>query len=345
MKKRILIICTIILCIALAVFSYIILSKNSNTGSKTNVVNIKMHKDFKQVMDSDQRIVVSNNIITSYYEYKNLFDSDELKKEDFDNKNYLIVELTSNCDIVTMAPTKYKIKNNKIDITVEYEASCGLCAPVYSYYLLNIDKNITSLETNIKYEAINEVKCPNDVAWKPMIYLYPKEKTDVTVKLVNSDKLISTYPKYKDSWQVEAYPDGTLVDKDTNREYYGLYWEGKDYLSNLEKDGFIVAGKDTIKFLEEKLNILGLTDREANEFIVYWLPKLENNKYNYIRFADLDKLNNYMPLEVNPIPDTIIRILMEYKPLNKPIKIEEQKLMTPERTGFTLVEWGGSLIK
>ena len=47
------------------------------------------------------------------------------------------------------------------------------------------------------------------------------------------------------------------------------------------KTGFVVEGKDTIKFLEEKLKQLGLTDKEADEFIIYWLPKLENNKYNY----------------------------------------------------------------
>ena len=52
-----------------------------------------------------------------------------------------------------------------------------------------------------------------------------------------------------------------------------------------------------------------------------------------------------MPLEINPNPDTLIRILMTFKGLEKPIDIEEQQLVTPKRTGFVAVEWGGTEIK
>lgn len=52
-----------------------------------------------------------------------------------------------------------------------------------------------------------------------------------------------------------------------------------------------------------------------------------------------------MPLDINPKPDTIIRILMTFKGLEKPIDVTEQKLQTPKRTGFTAVEWGGTEIK
>ena len=110
-------------------------------------------------------------------------------------------------------------------------------------------------------------------------------------------------------------------------------------------EGFIVKGEDTIKSLEEKLEVLGLNEREAEEFIVYWLPKLESNKYNFIRFQTEEEINNNMPLEITPKPDTIIRILMEFKGLEEPIQIKEQKLITPQRTGFTVVEWGGTEIK
>ena len=111
------------------------------------------------------------------------------------------------------------------------------------------------------------------------------------------------------------------------------------------EEGFVVKGEDTIKFLEEKLEILGLNEREANEFIIYWLPKLESNKYNFIRFQTEEEINNNMPLEITPKPDTIIRIVMEYKGLKEPIKVQKQQLQTPKRTGYTVVEWGGTEIK
>lgn len=181
---------------------------------------------------------------------------------------------------------------------------------------------------------------------KPMIYLYPTEEIEVEVKLLNEEKVTTTYPKYNDSWNVLAKPNGDLIDLKTGRFLYGLYWEGinTNSLSKIE-EGFVVKSEDTIEFLEEKLEILGLTEREANEFIIYWLPKLEKNKYNFIRFESIEEIDNNMPLEITPKPDTVIRIAMEYKKLDKEIKVVEQELTSPVREGFVVVEWGGTEIK
>ncbi len=181
---------------------------------------------------------------------------------------------------------------------------------------------------------------------KPLIYLYPKEETQVSVKLLNKDKLTVTYPKYEDSWNVIAKPNGDLIDTKTNRSLYGLYWEGLNTVTNgIQEDGFVVEGRNTISFLEEKLKVLGLNEREANEFIIYWLPKLEVNKYNYIRFESIEEINNNMPLEILPKPDTLIRVNMEFKKLNEKINVVEQELITPNRSGFVVVEWGGTELK
>ena len=181
--------------------------------------------------------------------------------------------------------------------------------------------------------------------YKPIIYLYPLEKTDITVKLGNPEKLICSYPRYEDSWNVTANPDGTLVDNKTGRNLYSLYWEGKDVIGTDMKEGFVVKGEDSAKFLEEKLEILGLNYKEAEEFIVYWLPKLEANKYNYIRFASMEEIEAYMPLEFSVKPDSLIRILMQFKGVDEKIEVKEQKLETPKREGFVAVEWGGTELK
>lgn len=68
-------------------------------------------------------------------------------------------------------------------------------------------------------------------------------------------------------------------------------------------------------------------------------------KYNYIRFATREEIDTNMPLTITPEPDTTIRVLMEYKGLENPIEIEEQKLEKIERKGFIAVEWGGTEIK
>lgn len=91
--------------------------------------------------------------------------------------------------------------------------------------------------------------------------------------------------------------------------------------------------------------MLGLNEREDEEFIIYWLPILQENEYNYIRFATMDEINSNMPLEFSVEPDTLIRVLMQYKPLDENIEVKEQELVTPKRNGFTIVEWGGTEIK
>ncbi len=181
---------------------------------------------------------------------------------------------------------------------------------------------------------------------KPVIYLYPEKTTDVSVALDIDGKLTCVYPDYDGLWQVSAQPDGTLTDK-RGREYYCLYWEAEfdTPFDNDKNTGFVVSGEDTAEFLREKALKLGLTEKEANEFIIYWLPQMEDNAYNYIYFAT-DEYIKKAELKVNPAPDTTIRFMMLFKPLDKKIEVTEQILpKTPERHGFTVVEWGGCKIK
>lgn len=217
-----------------------------------------------------------------------------------------------------------------------------------------IVKTIRDNRTNEFSYTKDNIVLPNNidvrthpaVVDKPIIYLYPTEQMQVSVKLLNEKNLTCSYPKYKNGWFVEAEPNGRLKDLTSNRKLYSLYYESKSNIEfKVEDEGFVVKGEDTITFLEEKLSALGLTEIEAEEFIVYWLPKLEANKYNYIRFATTDEINENMPLEINPSPDTIIRVLMTFKGLDNPIEVQEQQLTTPERNGFVAVEWGGTEIK
>ena len=152
--------------------------------------------------------------------------------------------------------------------------------------------------------------------------------------------------RYNDGWKVKAKPDGTLIEYGTNRELYALYYENLNAIDfNIKKDGFVVSKEDVVPFLEEKLEILGLNSKEIQEFIIYWLPILEKNKYNYIRFATNEEIEQNMPLNIEPSPDTIIRVLMTFKGLDEQIDVSEQELVTPIRNGYTVVEWGATIIK
>ena len=140
-----------------------------------------------------------------------------------------------------------------------------------------------------------------------------------------------------------ACPDGTLTD-DAGQTYSYLYWEGADTIAYDFSQGFCVAGTDTAAFLEDALAQLGLTRREANEFIVYWLPQMQENPYNLIAFQS-DRYTQAAKLTIDPAPDTLLRIFMAWKPLDKFLEIPAQSLTAPERTGFTAVEWGGCRVR
>ncbi len=177
------------------------------------------------------------------------------------------------------------------------------------------------------------------IAEKPVIYLYPQEAMDVSVKLDYNGELLFTYPEYNDGWDVTAYPDGRIVSQ--GEEYSYLFWDGYDDIEYDLSEGFVVKGEDTVSFLKDKLEFLGLLPHEYNEFITYWAPRMIENEYNLITFQQEAYTENAV-LTVEPTPDSIQRVFMVFKSLDEYIEIDEQQLETFERSGFTVIEWGGS---
>lgn len=175
---------------------------------------------------------------------------------------------------------------------------------------------------------------------KPILYLYPTKTTDVTITFENEDNLTTTYPKYNKSWNVIAHTNGDLYDKN-GKYYYGLYWEENSNHDISFDNGFYVTKENAIDFLEEKLSIIGFNERESNEFIMYWLPILEKNERSLVYFELTEERESNSKININPTPDSILRVAIHVKKVNSKINIKEQKLTTFNRKGFTAVEWGG----
>lgn len=326
-------------------------------SQKMEIEKINKTPIYGGTLCDDIEFAYKDKIITNYDSYQKIVNSyglkDTITKEQFKDYNYLLVipEIDDCSGIINRLEID-SLSENTLDLNIRYNGSCGICTPTKEIYFIPINNNSNNNISNVYYNYIeenkNEYNC-NDLnseeeiyVAKPLIYLYPETKMQIEVKLGNIKDITTTYPKYENSWMVVADPNGNLIDLKTGRTLYGLYWESKRTTDNNLTKGFVVKKEDTIKFLEEKLAILGLNEREANEFIIYWLPKLEENKYNFISFKSIEEINDYMPLEINPTPDTIIRVLMEFKGLDEPIDVKEQKLETPKREGFVVVEWGGS---
>lgn len=194
----------------------------------------------------------------------------------------------------------------------------------------------------ILYNAYNhEAKFTYIMAGKPVIYLYPQIETNVNIEVSFAGNFTFTYPEYTDGWAVTAKTDGTLISGTT--EYPYLFWEGKvmNYSPKFD-EGFLVGRKETVSFLEEKLKILGLNEKERADFITYWAPHLIKNDFNIIKF-DTEEYASKVSLNIDPQPDSTIRVFMIYKAANGNESMKEQELKTVERNGFVAVEWGGAI--
>lgn len=377
LSTAIIIACVIIILTSIVIYTSIIKINNKNFESDT--VSLKTH-------DNQEYYIIENDYLgeydlqcmdlLEYYDLDNNTESDFEKQTVMDyseyesyckkwgiqqkysetSENYIIfsyMALSSSSLEARLAEVKYE--EDTVSLYVWDNRNGFIYSKPAYVIIVPTDKNIKNVNiiptyTKEEFKNIKKYGEPNDPSLvtvdKPIIYLYPTEEEEVSVKLLNEQSITHSYPKYNNGWKVLASPDGNLKDLNTGRNLYSLYYENTSNIEfNVQKDGFIVKGQDATEFLEEKLEILGLTEREAEEFIIYWLPKLENNKYNYIRFATTEEINANMPLEINPNPDTIIRVLMTFKGLDNPIEVEEQKLISPERTGFVAVEWGGTEIK
>lgn len=198
----------------------------------------------------------------------------------------------------------------------------------YEYYYIPSTKEVGKIATYI-----------GDYA-KPVLYLYPILPTFINVTFKYPENLTTTYPKYIDGWHVLANPNGDLYGAD-GKYYYALYWEEQGNHVVDFTEGFYVTKENAIDFLEEKLTIIGLNDKERNEFIMYWLPILEKNGQSLVYFELTDERNSYSPINIQPTPNSLLRVAIHVKKVDHYTPIREQKLSTFERVGFVAVEWGG----
>ena len=204
--------------------------------------------------------------------------------------------------------------------------------------------------------AYDMVTWRDGLSEKPVLYLYPQEERQLTVTLDLEGSLDTVYPAPDDqratdrgtqaSWTVTASPDGTLTDA-SGRTYPSLFWDGPVSLTSPEQ-GFVVAREDAVPFLEEKLGQLGLSDKEAADFITYWAPRIRANEYTFVSFdassyaqqvtySFADEAGNQVT------PDTFIRVFMTIRAADASTVVTPQNFApTPTRSGFTVVEWGGT---
>lgn len=185
---------------------------------------------------------------------------------------------------------------------------------------------------------------------KPVIYAYSDERLTAKLELSNSEEFTFTYPEYHDGWEIEIGPSIKGV-KVEGVDFPYLFWEGqkKDIdFSSKEGivEGFYLKTDTAVDFIQNSLIALGFNQTESTDFITYWAPRIQKHDYSSIQFLVDDQYDLEIgELKVDPVPNAKRRVylLFEGDNVGKPkMNIEPQKLISFERKGFTILEWGGT---
>ena len=185
-------------------------------------------------------------------------------------------------------------------------------------------------------------------ASKPAIYIYPKKEIDVEVKLKIKGQLMTVIPDYNNGWRMHVKPNGQMkvIGGNSQISYDYIYYDNTVDKIIKPKEGWNIHKKDLLKWHKKFLEEIGLNESEKNEYIDYWIPRLENEiEGDYILINNLSKdyIDEYMKLSISPKPEHIYRLLVLYRNGFKNMDIKPPKIKPFDRSGYYVVEWGGIL--
>lgn len=203
---------------------------------------------------------------------------------------------------------------------------------------------------------------------KPVLYFYPPTSTQIRVQLDQPVDFSTTIPTYHKGWQVMASPNGILTDLQpqftdcagidahhSGSEYAAkaceqnaypyIYWAGLPVQMSYPAidHGWVVPQSEVVRFMNEKLDYIGLTAQEKADMLEYWLPRImaKSAPFYRISFLQNEVMDKLVPMTISPRPDTIARVLLDFVPLQQKMSLPQQHLQKIVRQGFTVVEWGG----
>ena len=195
--------------------------------------------------------------------------------------------------------------------------------------------NTGSKETYIPKES-NETNQSEIIFKKPAIYLYPTKTQKIKVSLLINGSITTSIPKYNNGWNVMVNSNGLIENK-----YDYLFYENTLKYIELPKNGWIKEYKELAIWFDNILPKLGLNQKEKEQFKEYWLKELKEGQNYEIKLLSHNFINKNLSLNINPKPDSIIRVHLHFKIIDKKYQLKEPSILTPKRFGFTVVEWGG----
>lgn len=238
--------------------------------------------------------------------------------------------------------------------------SCGMDSPktpdcecppleIEGYCYFCPDSDTTSAGScYLSGPGVDEKTCRQQ-AWclyKPVIYLYPTTPMRVDVAVATTGRIVISDPLYPGGgWKgVYAHPDGTLQYK--NAFYHELFYETDVKTLTPPQTGYVITTSHLTEELSDFVSKMGLIAEEKQEFLDFWVPKLQsyNKPYIMVSLIPSTQKDTIDRLAISPAPDTLIQFTAYFKPLDTYISLPSfQFPHIPNRKGFTVVEWGGTI--
>jgi internalin A len=177
------------------------------------------------------------------------------------------------------------------------------------------------------------------IALKPNIYLYPQQKTKLTVQLSFplGGSILTSIPAYGNGWNITVDTNGVI-----NNQYNNLFYESEQPNIWQHYEGWVVKSTDLKSFFTENMAKYGFNEQEIADFTNYWVPRLTNFGYYIIYPQTTSVVNIVIALKISKQPDNMLRLFYLITGCNKPPAIApSEPIIAPfSRNGFVLAEWG-----
>jgi hypothetical protein len=177
-----------------------------------------------------------------------------------------------------------------------------------------------------------------DMVYKPNIYLYPTHTTKMNVSLIlpQGGCICESDPQYPAQWQnIKVKPSGSI-----NNEYEYLFYEAVLPDTWQYESGWSVKMNDLETFFRENMAEYGFVDHEINDFIDYWIPKLQDSPYYNIYPQHTEKVNGLVELNISKIPNSVLRLFYVIKTAPEKEDMPVPEIPAFDAKGFTVREWG-----
>lgn len=176
------------------------------------------------------------------------------------------------------------------------------------------------------------------VVYKPNIYIYPKQTTNMSVALSfpKGGSVVESIPLYGSGWNVTVTPEGKI-----NGQYDYLFYESEQPDEWQYKTGYTIPRDSLEIFFNGNLAAYHFKANEIKDFIDYWIPLLKDQDYYHIYPQERPVIEELIKVRFSATPEHFLRLFYVVKGTDTPTALKSHVIgNTVPRTGYHAAEWG-----